>query len=211
MNVSFEVGDSEGNVIKNRDKMLSFLGVDRNSLASMRQIHSDNVQRITEPGVYPQTDALMTSSPGIVLAVTVADCLPILIHDPTNEIIAAIHTGWRGALQSIVSKSVDKMSQSFNSDPKDLIVYVGAGAGSCCYEVQSDVANLFSDNFIEKKAGSIFLDLRRHVRAELISAGVMSESIEENHDCTICERIRYHSYRRDKEKSGRMMACIMIK
>jgi len=211
MNVSFEVGDIEANVIKNRDKMLSFLGAGRDSLAYMKQVHSHNVQLVKREGIQTDTDAIVCNTRGVVLAVTVADCLPILLHDPMSDAIAAIHAGWRGCLSGIVLRSLDKMRELFETLPGNVLVHIGAGAGSCCYEVQSNVAHQFNEEVLNKRSGSMFLDLRKHVRKELISAGVLSSNIEENTDCTICKSDTYHSYRREKNLSGRMMACIMLK
>lgn len=92
-------------------------------------------------------DALLADQASILLAVRVADCLPVLIVDPARRAIAAVHAGWRGALNRIIEKAVGEMCRVFDSRPDDLIAALGPSIRSCCYEVGQEVVDAFCGVF----------------------------------------------------------------
>jgi len=94
-------------------------------------------------------DALLTREPGILLSVRTADCLPILITDPRRRAVAAVHAGWRGALERVVEKSVGEMRRAFDSRPQDLLAAIGPGIRVCCYEVGPEVVDAFRGRFAD--------------------------------------------------------------
>ena len=110
------------------------------SLATAKQIHSDRVLLVESPGPQGEGDALISNLPGVGLAIRTADCLPILIADPRNRAVAAIHAGWRGVVSEIASKTIHAMCHRFDSRPEDLVVAIGPGIGPCCFEVGPEVA-----------------------------------------------------------------------
>ena len=97
--------------------------------------------------VPPAGDALLADQPSILLSVRVADCMPILTVDPRRRVIAAVHAGWRGALEGIVEKAVGEMGRAFGSAPGDLIVAIGPSIRACCYEVGQEVIEAFHGRF----------------------------------------------------------------
>lgn len=161
-------------------------------------------------------DAIITTEKNIGIGIITADCLPILLFDPINKAIGAIHAGWRGLSKKIITNTLQKMQQYYHTDCSNLLVYLGASASSCCYEVQPDFTNHFASiatekNIIEHREGKIFFNAKNAAIAELLENNVMASNININHHCcTICNS-RYHSYRRQKELAGRQASFIFLK
>ena len=121
----------------------------------MRQIHSSVIHRVDEVPAQPlQGDGLITNRPGMVLAVRVADCLPVLMADPVRRAVGAFHAGWRGTLARIVEKGVGEFRRQFGSDPADMVAAIGPGIHRCCYEVSEDLRDKFGSQFAY--AGELF-------------------------------------------------------
>jgi YfiH family protein len=97
-------------------------------------------------------DALITSEPGVLLTIRTADCLPVLIADKRLRAIAAIHAGWRGALERVIEKAVGEMQRAFASRPQDLVAALGPAIGRCCYEVGDEVIDAFRGQFVESES-----------------------------------------------------------
>lgn len=195
----------------NRREFLGAVGFDESSVARAEQVHGTNIARVSSPGVSPETDALVTDRGGLLLAISVADCVPILIFDRRKRIASAVHAGWRGTAGNITSKLVQYFYSEFGSAPDDIVAFVGPSAGACCYEVGEEVAGRFPEKFRRKGAsrGKYFLDLKSANSDQLTDMGLARMNIEVSKHCTICN-LNYHSFRRDGESSGRMMAAIAI-
>jgi len=211
MNLSFSVGDDEKNVHENRRRMFTSLGIPTAAVAFTSQVHGSTVLRVDTPGTYPGCDALVTNKRGLYCAVSVADCVPVFLVDVRNSAVASIHSGWRGTDGKIAVKSVNEMVHAFGSDPSTLLAYLGPAAGRCCYEVGNDVAERFESSFIHSEKGKITLDLRGAICFQLIGCGLQEANIETSPYCTICDSHLFHSYRRDREESGRMLGVIGIR
>ena len=116
--------------------------------------------RRADEGSRPAGDALLTDQPGILPSVRAADCMPILIADTCRRAIAAVHAGWRGALQRIVEKALGEMRRAFDSDPADLVAAIGPSIRACCYEVGPEVVDAFrgrfraSDDFFQERTAN---------------------------------------------------------
>lgn len=174
-------------------------------VATLRQIHSDKVLAVEHSGCLGDGDALISNRPGIALSIRTADCLPILIADPAKRAIAAIHAGWRGTVQEIVPKTVRAMEDQFGSRPEDLVVVVGPGIGSCCFEVGPEVAGQFG------VSGRAKIDLVETIRRQLGRNDGATRQFAATGLCTVCRADLFHSYRRDREAAGRMVSVIGIK
>jgi YfiH family protein len=211
LNLSFQVGDDAENVTKNRELFFGSLGIGVEELAVPQQIHGNTVRTAERPGYYPSCDALLTGVPGVYLCVTVADCVPLLIYDARNRVVAAAHAGWRGSLAQITTRAIVALKTEYNSRPENLHVFVGPAAGVCCYEVGPEVAGEFDARFVEKRGGKNFLDLKSVNFQHLSTCGIPQSRIEVSTHCTICEPDLFHSFRRDKERSGRMMGVIGLR
>jgi hypothetical protein len=183
------------------------------------QTHSDNIHLIKmqkESGweklenAIKNCDALITNQKNIMLTILTADCVPILLFDPIQNAIGAVHAGWKGTQQEIVKKTVKKMQNEFNSKPSNLIVGIAPSIGKCCYEVDSNVAQHFEKikNSYTQKENKYMLDLSLINQTQLIHAGVKEKNIELSNICTACEVDQYFSYRKEKGCSGRFMSMI---
>lgn len=208
MNMSYNVGDRPESVDENRRRFLSALGIPADRLAIPVQCHSSRVESVTAPGRVDGTDALITNTRNLWLAVSVADCTPVFLADPNRDAIAAIHAGWRGSADSISVKAVERMRSEFGTEPGDLVAFIGPSAGVCCYEVGEDVTGRFGSRVQQVRNGKRYLDLKLENASQLMSTGVPDANIETSPLCTICNPELLHSYRRDKDRSGRMMGVI---
>jgi len=182
-------------------------------VATLRQIHSDEVLPAERAGCVGEGDALITNHRGITLGIRTADCLPVLIADPLNRAIAAIHAGWRGTVLGIVPKTVRAMQEQFGSRPEDLVVVVGPGIASCCFQVGPEVAAKFSPFFPERKdlSGRTMIDLVATVRRQVGRNDGSARQFAESGLCTVCRADLFHSYRRDRESAGRMLSLIGVR
>ncbi len=179
------------------------------ALATAKQIHSDRVLLVDSPGPQGEGDALISNRPGIQLAIRTADCLPILMADPRRRAVAAIHAGWRGVVAEIVPKAIQALRQRFDSQPEDLVIAIGPGIGSCCFEVGPEVAVQFAPFFPELDlSGRTKIDLTETIRRQLVRHGVSMRQISSGKNCTFCDSGLFDSYRRDKEEAGRMLSTI---
>jgi polyphenol oxidase len=208
MNLSLNVGDDPIRVERNRETFFGSMGVNLYEVAIPQQVHSATVQVVHRPGMYPSCDALMTQAPRVFVCVTVADCLPILMFDPQQQAVAAVHAGWRGTAARIAEIAIVAMREHFGTDPRDLLVFIGPGAGSCCYVIGEEVASQVDARFVHRRDSTFVADLKAANCAQLESLGVPRSQIEIHPACTISEPEVFHSYRRDRERSGRMMAVV---
>lgn len=183
------------------------------------QTHSDNINiinKVHEQGwnsledTIGNCDALITNQSNIMLTILTADCVPILLFDPKQKVIAAIHAGWKGTQQQISSKTVEKMQKEFESHPSDIIAGVAPSIGKCCYEVDWNVAKYFEhiENAYENRGEKQMLDLPHINKVQLLEAGLIEAHIEMSNVCTACEVEDYFSYRKEGGCSGRFMSMI---
>lgn len=171
--------------------------------ANVRQIHSYRVIFADGPGVLGEGDALITDRIGFVLSIRTADCVPILIADPAHHAVAAVHAGWRGTAAEILTKSLAEMSNRFNTAPEDAMVAIGPAIGKCCFETGPEVAVQFGHPAERTNIDLVETNLR-----QALSFGIPANRIAVIGRCTRCEPTLFHSFRRDKEQSGRMVAAI---
>lgn len=207
-NMSLSVGDDPERVIAARRKVAARLGFDVDRLAVQQQVHGA-VVRVVEEGYEPgESDALICAEPGRLLAVSVADCVPVLLYSPVRQVVAGVHSGWRGTVANITGVVIERLRSAFGVPADDLRAYVGASAGQCCYEVGADVAGEFDARHSRPLgAGKFLLDNRGAVLDQLLAAGLRPSHVELDARCTICDET-FHSFRRDGAGSGRMFALI---
>ena len=210
--ISFSFNQSfPDNEIENNRRMFSeFLRVRQNYIKFQKQVHGTSIRIINSDSIEEESDAMITSYKGIVLCVKIADCLAVLLFDPVKNIIGAVHSGWRGTKEKITTKTIELMTSLFNSVPDDIQVYLTPCASGKMYEVGWDVAQFFPASVTESENSKYLFDNSSEVRDQLISSGIKPANIEISNRCTI-EDHSFHSYRRDKELSGRMAAFIGMK
>ncbi len=158
-NLNYSIAASPGPVTRNRKKLLRALR-GRWQLITLTQRHTDIVRAVhSAPRRYAGVrrerdgalkfygDALITNQPGLLLAVQVADCLPILLADPKRRVVAAVHAGWRGTAKRIAEKTVGEMRARFGCQPADVRAAIGPGIHACCYRVGREVVEAFESQF----------------------------------------------------------------
>jgi purine-nucleoside/S-methyl-5'-thioadenosine phosphorylase / adenosine deaminase len=163
LNLGFTQQDSRAAVERNRRLFLKELdavsGRSGWPLVTLRQIHSDLIHRIDRVPEQPlAADGMVTDTPGLVLAVLAADCLPIILADRKRRAVGIFHAGWRGTVKRIVEKGVGEMRKHFSSDPRNLVAAIGPGVRACCYEVGEEVRTRFEGQF--SYASSLFREIK---------------------------------------------------
>jgi len=176
LNLGFTQHDDRASVERNRATFLRELGAVTKPrrglpragaslwpLITLRQIHSDIIRRVeTIPGSPPKEplsgDGLITATPGLLLAIQTADCLPVILVDSKRHAIGVFHAGWRGTLKRIVEKGVGEMHRCFGTNPRDLKAAIGPGIQCCCYEVGDEVRIKFESQF--EYGSSLFREIK---------------------------------------------------
>ena len=149
-------------------------------------------------------DALVTNRPGLFLSVRTADCVPILLVDPVNLAVAAVHAGWRGTVADILSRTLEKMAHLYKTNPADVRLALGPAILPCCFEVGPEVAERFG------LVGRSYVNLIEANRRQAVASGVAEASVEALGLCTRCDS-RFFSYRREGAAAGRMSSAIRIR
>ena len=202
------------------EKTLSFLGTfpDAKQWVFSEQIHgskvvfldSEDLQKDTSLQIIPKADGILTSVPEVTLAILTADCLPIFFLVPDPLTIGIVHAGWRGSATMIAQSAVEKLRRATRQSPEKFLVAFGPAIGACCYQVGAELKKLFWDSVTER-GEALYLDLVKENRQQLKKAGIREEKMGENPLCASCHPDQFYSYRRDKEKAGRMVSWIRIK
>ena len=192
------------------------------TLASVWQIHSADVRVVKDladakDGNY-KMDALVSDAEGVLLGVKTADCVPVLVGDLKTKAFAAIHAGWRGTVQSIVVKAIEKMRENYGTNPNDLIAAIGPAATCQNYEIGQDVIDQFGENFPNSahlftptKENHALINLHTANKEQLVHVGVLPENIFTAPLCTMERTDLFFSYRIEKKlygKTGRLMSVI---
>ena len=210
LNLGINTADTTENVIENRRRFFTALGTDASQLASSLQIHGTNVLYATQPGHYEGYDALITDQPGLLVGVTVADCVPILVYDRQTHAVAAIHAGWRGTVGNIVTQTLARMQKQFGTQPTHCSAYVGTCIDECSFEVGAEVAAQFSASFVrvDTHTQRSFVNLKAANQHQLLSIGIPNAQIEVSAFSTVLHNADYFSYRKEGGQTGRMLAVI---
>lgn len=218
--------------IKDYKELCDVIGCDYKNLVKTNQEHTDCVKIVTkkikkdEPDFnlieYNKTDGLITNQPEKILSTTNADCILLLFFDPVKKVIANSHSGWRGTLQRIGIKTVRKMKEEFNCNPKDIICCICPSIRKCHFEVDSDVKEKFEKEFqdieriseiieekIPNKKWNIDTVLINQILLE--REGLEKENIIDSGICSVCNSNLIHSYRVEKEGYGLNTALIELK
>jgi YfiH family protein len=210
LNLGLFTDDEAENVEENRSRFFSALEVEPNAVAHSYQVHEDQILVVEEAGAYRGYDALITGRPNIFCCVTVADCTPILVYDPKNEAVAAIHAGWRGTAMQIVRQTLEKMRETFGALGADCRAYIGTCIAECSYEVGADVADHFAPGHkrFDPKRNKFYVDLKAANKTQLLASGLLEKNIEVSPHCTFLQNDRYFSHRKEMGTTGRMLAGI---
>ncbi len=157
-------------------------------------------------------DAILTDRKDILLTISVADCLPAFLVEPRRKVAGLVHAGWRGTLMGIAKESVRKAKREFGCDPEDITLLFGPAIQRCCYEISEGIAVLFDEDCLLRMPGQRpRLDLISANLKQFLSCGVKRKKIFVADECTCCNKEMFHSFRRDGDKAGRMIAFLGIK
>lgn len=191
-----------------RERLSALLGLDAGDLAWLRQVHGDRVHRVREGGLAGEGDGLVTDRAGLALLVAVADCGPVLLHDPSTGIIGAAHAGWRGTVAGICERAVEAMV-GLGAEAPRIRAWIGPCIGPENFEVGPEVAGQFPPEVVDARPARPHVDLPAAIALRLRSAGVEPERIRSAGQCTFELADRYWSYRRDGGICGRQFAWIL--
>ncbi len=175
-----------------------------------RQVHADSVAvhgREERPGnglsITGAGDGHVTDRTGVLLTVTVADCVPVFVLDPERRAIALLHAGWRGAAAGIVERGLSELKTTYGSAPRDCWLHLGTSICGSCYEVGPEVLHAFG------LPPAPTVDLRRVLASKAESAGIPPGQVTMDADCTLCGQNRYFSHRGGDP--GRQVAFLMVR
>ncbi|MGD2176866.1 MAG: peptidoglycan editing factor PgeF [Anaerolineae bacterium] len=210
LNLGHTVGDDLAAVWENHRRALKSLGLDPARVVSPWQVHGARV-KIVGPEqmgtVCPETDALLTTTPGVPLMMRFGDCAPILLFDPVRRVIGMAHAGWRGVVVGVVEASIRTMTERLGCQPSDIWAGIGPTIGPCCYEVGADVADEIAAvcpvdaQVIRRVNGQVHADLPAAVEAQLRAVGV--SQVEHANLCTACHVDEFFSHRAEDGRTGR--------
>lgn len=225
MNIGFSTGDSDENIRRNIEIMAEMLNIDVNDIVKTYQTHTNTIKYVTEEhkgkifgkSLFKDVDGIYTDKRNIALMSFHADCTPVFFYDPVKKIIGLAHAGWRGTLLNIAGRMVKAFVSDFNSDPKDIKAAIGPSLGSCCFEVDKDVADLFlSENeefkkYMEIKVPKYHFNLWEINKYLLMKEGIREEDIEISGICTKCNNDLFFSHRAQGGKRGLLAGILMMK
>lgn len=208
LNLGRSTDDDPDAVTENRRRWLTALGLDPARLANAGQVHGRAVANVRAPGLQPECDVLVTTTPGLALAVTAADCLPLLFSAPGA--VAAAHSGWRGTADGAPEAALSAVCSAANVGPERVTIHVGPAIRGCCYQVGPEVAARFPAPAVRRDERGLWLDLPTAVRLRLIEAGLPPAAFHDTGACTACEPEWYFSHRRDHGLTGRQWGVIAL-
>ena len=220
-NLGLFSGDEETNVLQNRQRLIDEIGTAE--LYFPYQTHKDKIALIDADFLLKAeeekqrllygVDALITNQKNICIGIGTADCVPILIYDPLNHVLAAIHAGWRGTAERLPEKTISLMISTYGSLPGNLLVAIGPSIAQKNFEVGDEVITAFRDAKFDisriaeknKSTQKYHIDLWMSNQIALVEQGVLTENIEISNLCTYDNADKFFSARRQTVFSGRMI------
>ena len=225
MNLGENRGDDPEKVAENYRRLGEATGIPTHHMAFTRQVHGNDVRIVTEADVHTlmttvpyDADGIVTNIPGLAIIAFVADCVPLLLCDPVNKVVGAIHCGWRSTVADIMAVAVEKMV-SLGADPAEMQAAIGASIGACCFEVGAEVPEaVFAllpedhDGLVRagEKDGKFYVDLREAIARRLVQLGLQREHILVSEECTVCSHDKYWSHRYTQGNRGSQAALIVL-
>ncbi len=219
LNLGFRVGDNPENVESNYRLICKDFGLEFEKITAAKQIHSAKIKvvncenagfGVSDLSNTFEADGLVTNLKNVPITVFYADCVPILLADESAGVVAAVHSGWRGTVQSIAGTAVELMCHEFDAKPQNIKAAIGPSIGPCCFETGEEVAVLFDEDLRTKLLNGKFkVDLWQANKRLLQNAGLIEENIDVLKLCTICHSDVLYSYRKDAQSTGRMGAFIL--
>ena len=213
LNLGINTDDDPANIDENRQRFFHRIGADGFGFVSSHQVHGTEVLNAVEAGRFDGYDALITNRPGLLVGVTVADCVPILIYDAEHQVVAAIHAGWRGTVGGIVTKTLVMMRQQFGTAGAHCYAYVGTCIDETTFEVGEEVAKQFAPAFVrvDPRSQTTCANLKAANTHLLTDFGIPPAQIDVSVFSTVLNNNDYFSYRAEGGQTGRMLAVVGIR
>ncbi len=209
-NLSNSVCDEKIIVDENRSLFFNSVGLDIKNVAIQKQIHGDKISYVSKGGVCGESDAMITDKKNLGLAISTADCAAIFLYDRKRKIIAAVHSGWRGTNKKILLKTLQTLSNAFQSNPKNISAYIAPSISQKNYEVGEEVANHFDKKYLIPSGKKYLLDVANVNYDILLNFGIKNSNIQISSLCSFEMKELLHSYRRDGQQSGRAFGIIAM-
>lgn len=204
-----------------RRVFLEKLDIDYRDIVCAKQVHASSIACVGDcdkgkgalnyDAAIEASDALITNKKNIPLGIFTADCLSVFLYSPRPGAIGLVHAGWRGTKDNISSGAIRAMRNNFGVEPKDLYAAFGPSIRGCCYEVGSQCAEAFPEEFVSIRNKRYYLDLAGANKRQLLDAGISESRITDPGICTSCQNADFFSFRGEKDGSGRMISVIMLK
>jgi YfiH family protein len=221
---SFSLGTTgmtefKNSINDNRKKICEVLGIDHNRIINPEQKHTDNIKIVkTHYEDVSNTDGIITAAKGLVVLLLFADCTPIILYAPKEQVIGVIHAGWRGTAKKIARKAISLFESEFNVSPNSVKAAIGPAIGQCCYpvsyETYFELKNTINSNYdnifkYTENSDKVKIDLKLLNFTQLREAGVQDIDVLE--DCTSCNNSLFYSYRAENGKTGRHGAIASLR
>lgn len=226
LNLGLNTGDDKEKIIRNFEKVSGAFNIPLEKMVLSDQVHGTKIRVITKddagkglfkPMDYKEIDGLLTNVKGLMLLTFYADCVPLFFLDKAKNVAGLAHAGWKGTVARIGEKMVNKMKETFSSNPEDILVGIGPSIGPCCYPVKKDVQDKFNaslsntEEILSEEYSNIWkLDLWKANKKVLEENGILSRNITVSELCTSCNNHKFFSYRKENGKTGRMAALIQL-
>ena len=211
LNIGLNVGDRVTHVRKNRRLLLETIGTPPRRLARAEQVHGARIAVAERAGLYRGVDGLITTRRNLTLAMSTADCFPVVVFSVSERVLAALHVGHGGAAAGIIEKGIELMRRLYTIDTENCVALIGPGICWRCYEVGKDLASRFAEPYRRNIKGRLHLDLRSFCSDELRRKGIPGGRIYESGYCTSCDPDLFYSHRRDGGTTGRHWALARIR
>ncbi len=224
LNLGSNRGDDPEAVRENYRRVCALMGADIDGCAVTKQVHGSAVRVVTAADrhvclstVPYEADGLVTKERGLPLFCFIADCTPVLLQDPVNGVIAAVHCGWRSSVADILGEAVAAM-RSLGAEPEELCAALGPALGRCCFETDADVPEAIdawlkgdTAGLWDRRAdGKYLVDLRAANARRLLTLGLREKHIDVSPECTRCRHDKYWSHRYTHGQRGSQAAVIVI-
>ncbi len=218
LNVGMNSGDDTANVARNRKMITLKMGM--KPLVFLNQVHGTDIKVLKkddsdfsiqfEPGREIYTaDAVITDMKGVFLVIQVADCQAVMLYDPKSQVIANIHSGWRGSVKNILGKCLARMTKEFGCNPENILAGISPSLGPCCAEFINYEKEIPNELWKYKHRDKDCFDFWQISADQLVTAGVGKENIENMGMCTKCSTKQFYSYRAQKI-TGRFASMISM-
>ena len=210
LNLGLNSKEEQSALLENLKLLSVEIRTHTHNLALANQVHKTEVKVVTKGGIFPGVDGFVSNTQRIALGIQVADCGAVLFGDSKNQVIGAAHVGWRGAVADIIPKTLEEMIK-LGAEKEYIKVFVSPCLSLHNFEVGEEVAEQFDENLVDRNSyPKPHVNLKGLIKQRLLVSGIKEHHININEQCTKDHEDLFYSYRREKEKSGRMLGVVKL-